>query len=205
MEWMKNPGWKFQPTNWFTLSINTVLRSCQESCRMNVRPVVGDMSGKRTGTWTNMACPHTRHSFSCTNKMTMARAHLGTWLNWLHYCCITSTFWWRTLEKVHPSWAQAAFKTSTAGVCSPVTHSRAALWLKMPWEWMEGAAPPSESLCYAVKDEVWIKRAAKSAATQKLYIRGNQATPPYLVLWPFRLHVGSSWCIHFKVDWPLRW
>lgn len=41
------------------------------------------------------------------------------------------------------------------------THSHAALWLKMPWEWMERAVPPSESLCYAVRNEVWVKRAAK--------------------------------------------
>lgn len=123
--------------------------------------------------------------------MTTARARSATWLHWLHYCCITSTFWWRTLEKVHPSWAQAAFKTSTVGVCSPLTHRRLYDWKCPENEWSEP------------------RRLARASATQwkmKSESKGQQSRRQHknftfeetkrrlliFVLWPFGLHVVSS-------------
>lgn len=205
---LKRNDWEIQAehSHWLINSLFPLqlkgLGSCKESCRMHARPVVGGMSGKQRETWANMACLHTRHSFSCTNKMTMARADLATWLHWLHYCCITSTFWWRTLEKVHPSWAQAAFKTSSVGVCSALTHTRLYGWKCPENEWRERRRLlRASATLWKMKSE---SKGQRSRRQQTNFTFEHQATPPYFVLRSFGLHVVSTWCVHWKADWPLR-
>lgn len=131
---------------------------------MRVRPVVGDISRKQTGTYANIACLHTRPSLTRLHKQNdseQACPHGFTddtiGVSYRHF----------DEEPLREFIHHEHMPHSKRPLSWFAVHSHAALWVKMPWEWMERAVPPTEILCYAVKNEVRVKRAAKVGSNVK--------------------------------------